>query len=144
VPNGGKDFAAKMVFLEALVRHVTRLHASGRVVVMCGDMNVARSERDVHVEQRKATAIGQRPEERALFERIIEAGVVDVGRALDPDNDQLFTWWAPWRNMRERNIGWRLDYILASTALAARAVSCPVLRAVGTSDHAPVMLVLGA
>jgi len=144
VPNGGKDFAAKMVFLEALVRHVTRLHASGRVVVMCGDMNVARSERDVHPKQRKATAIGQRPEERALFERIIEAGVVDVGRALDPDNDQLFTWWAPWRNMRERNIGWRLDYILVSTALAARAVSCPVLREVGTSDHAPVMLVLGA
>ena len=54
-------------------------------------------------------------------------GLVDVGRALDPDNDQLFTWWAPWRNMRQRNIGWRLDYVLASTALAARAARCPVL-----------------
>jgi exodeoxyribonuclease-3 len=50
----------------------------------------------------------------------------------------LFSWWAPWRNMRERNIGWRLDYVLASGALAARATSCQVLREFGTSDHAPV------
>ena len=65
--------------------------------------------------------------------------LVDVGRALDPDNDDLFTWWAPWRNMRQRNIGWRLDYVLASAPLAADAVSCPVQREVGTSDHAPVV-----
>jgi exodeoxyribonuclease-3 len=64
---------------------------------------------------------------------------VDVGRTLDPANDGLFTWWAPWRNMRERNIGWRLDYVLASEGLAARALSCPVQKDVGTSDHAPVL-----
>jgi exodeoxyribonuclease-3 len=66
-------------------------------------------------------------------------GLVDVGRSLDPDNDQLFTWWAPWRNLRQRNIGWRLDYVLASQSLASRAVACPVLREIGTSDHAPVI-----
>jgi hypothetical protein len=70
---------------------------------------------------------------------MIGHGLVDVGRALDPSNDGLFTWWAPWRNMRQRNIGWRLDYVLASAPLAARAVSCPVLRELGTSDHAPVV-----
>jgi len=64
---------------------------------------------------------------------------VDVGRALDPDNDGLFTWWAPWRNMRQRNIGWRLDYVMASEQLAARATSCEVLAQFGTSDHAPVV-----
>ena len=47
-------------------------------------------------------------------------GLVDVGRAVDPDNDDLFTWWAPWRNLRQRNIGWRIDYVLASDALHAR------------------------
>jgi exodeoxyribonuclease-3 len=75
----------------------------------------------------------------ALIERIIDTGFVDVGRALDPDNDGLFTWWAPWRNMRERNIGWRLDYVLASASLAAGAVSCVVQKDIGTSDHAPVV-----
>ena len=82
-------------------------------------MNVARTERDVHPKERKPRAIGQLPEERALIERILSRGLVDVGRALDPDNDGLFTWWAPWRNMRQRNIGWRLDYVFASEALAA-------------------------
>ena len=102
-------------------------------------MNVARTDRDVHPKERKPRAIGQLPEERALIERIIGRGLVDVGRALDPDNDGLFTWWAPWRNMRQRNIGWRLDYVLASEALAARATACPVQKDVGTSDHAPVV-----
>ena len=89
-----------------------RFSRSGRTLVMLGDMNVARTERDVHPKERKPRAIGQLPEERALIERILSRGLVDVGRALDPDNDGLFTWWAPWRNLRQRNIGWRLDYVL--------------------------------
>jgi exodeoxyribonuclease-3 len=139
VPNGGKDFPAKMRFLEAMAEYAAGMREAGRTIVLCGDLNVARTERDVHPKERKPRAIGQLPEERELLERIIGTGLVDVGRALDPDNDGLFTWWAPWRNMRERNIGWRLDYVLASTTLADRAVSCPVQREVGTSDHAPVV-----
>jgi len=96
----------------------------------------------VHPRERKPGIIGQRPEERQLFETLIAGGVVDVGRALDPDNDDLFTWWPPWRNMRQRNIGWRIDYILASKTIAERAASCAVLAEVGTSDHAPVMMTL--
>jgi exodeoxyribonuclease-3 len=69
---------------------------------------------------------------------------VDIGRALDPDNDALFTWWAPWRNLRQRNIGWRIDYVLASPDLAARAVRAVSLREFGTSDHAPVIVELGS
>jgi exodeoxyribonuclease-3 len=141
VPNGGKDFPAKMKFLEAMDDFALSFERGGRRLVLCGDMNIARTERDVHPKELKPRAIGQLPEERALLERIIGRGLVDVGRALDPDNDFLFTWWAPWRNMRERNIGWRLDYVLASTALASRAIACPVQKDVGTSDHAPVMAV---
>ena len=70
--------------------------------------------------------------------------LVDVGRKLDPDNANMFTWWAPWRNMRQRNIGWRLDYVLASPGVAARAASCAVLAEFGTSDHAPVMMTTAA
>ena len=139
VPNGGKDFPAKMRFLEALATFAAELEATRKPVVLCGDFNIARTDRDVHPKERKPRAIGQLPEERALLERIISRGLVDVGRAVDPDNNDLFTWWAPWRNMRQRNIGWRLDYVLASTFVAERVIACPVQKDVGTSDHAPVM-----
>jgi len=143
VPNGGKDFPAKMKFLEAMDAYALSFQASSRAgegqLVLMGDMNVARTERDVHPRERKPRAIGQLPEERAIIERLLGRGLVDVGRAMDPDNDELFTWWAPWRNMRQRNIGWRLDYVFASEALAARATACPVQKDIGTSDHAPVV-----
>ena len=140
VPNGGKDFEAKLNFLTRLIAWSRRLHQEGRELVLCGDMNIARSEMDVHPKERKPRAIGQLPEERELFQELLGEHLVDVGRALDPENDNLFTWWAPWRNLRARNIGWRLDYVLASKAIAARASSCLVLNQVGTSDHAPVVM----
>ena len=139
VPNGGKDFPAKMRFLAALETFVANLHAESSPVVLCGDLNIARTDMDVHPKERKATAIGQLPEERAQLERIISHGLVDVGRALEPGNDQMFTWWAPWRNLRQRNIGWRLDYVLASQPLFDHIVRCVVQKDVGTSDHAPVL-----
>ena len=139
VPNGGKDFPAKMQFLQQLEAYIGEAHAGGMRVVLCGDINIARSERDVHPKERNANLVGQRPNERELFERLLARGLVDVGRVLDPDNDNLFTWWAPWRKLRERNIGWRIDYILASEPLAAKAVRCATYREVGTSDHAPVI-----
>jgi len=139
VPNGGKDYAAKIGFMQAMEGYAAALHDAGRTLILCGDLNVARTERDVHPKERKPNVIGQRPEERDLLERIIGRGLVDVGRALDPENDNLFTWWAPWRNLRQRNIGWRLDYVLASAPMAHRAISCPVLREFGTSDHGPVI-----
>jgi exodeoxyribonuclease-3 len=139
VPNGAKDFPAKLRFLEALARYVAAAHAAGRTLVLGGDLNVTRTDRDVHPKERKADAIGQRPDERALLERLLACGLVDVGRALDPDNDALFTWWAPWRNHRQRNIGWRLDYVLASETVARGARECVVRVDVGTSDHAPVV-----
>jgi exodeoxyribonuclease-3 len=144
VPNGGKDFGAKLRFLEAMAVYVAALRTTGDRVVLCGDLNIARTTRDVHPRERNDRAIGQLPQERALLERILmDGGLRDVGRQLDPDNDDLFTWWAPWRNMRQRNIGWRLDYVLASEGLAASAQSCVSQREVGTSDHAPVVTVFG-
>jgi exodeoxyribonuclease III len=139
VPNGGKDYPAKIAFLEALESFLGACQATGVSVVLCGDINVARTDMDIHPKERKPNLIGTRPEERALVERILARGVVDVGRAVDPTNDALFTWWAPWRNLRQRNIGWRLDYVIASESLHRRTVSCQVQRDVGTSDHAPVV-----
>jgi exodeoxyribonuclease III len=144
VPNGGKDFPAKMRFLEAMVDFAAEHQTSGSPLVLCGDLNVARTDMDVHPKERRPLAIGQLPEERALIERILSHGLVDVHRKLDPENAELFTWWAPWRNMKQRNIGWRLDYVLANMALADRVISCVVQREVGTSDHGPVVAVFDA
>ena len=142
VPNGGKDFAAKMRFLEALDGWVVAQHEAGRRLVLCGDLNVARADVDVHAKERKVGAIGQRADEREILAHILGRGLVDLGRALHPDDDALFTWWAPWRNLRQRNIGWRIDYVLASEPLAARATRCDSLREFGTSDHAPQVVEL--
>lgn len=139
VPNGGKDFEAKMAFMSEMERYTADVAKQGLDLVLCGDMNVALTDNDVHPKERKATIVGQLPVERELFAKIIGNNLVDVGRALDPDNNELFTWWAPWRNMRQRNIGWRIDYILASQRLAKKATRSYVRPTVGTSDHAPVM-----
>ena len=139
VPNGGKDFPAKMKFLDALEQFASDQRGDPNPMVICGDLNIARADIDVHPKERKPRSIGQLPEERAQLERIIGYGLVDVSRALEPENDQMFTWWAPWRNMRQRNIGWRLDYLLASQDLFDRVRGCTIERETGTSDHAPVI-----
>jgi exodeoxyribonuclease-3 len=138
VPNGGKDFAAKMVFLRELAAWAGAQEAAGKHVVLCGDFNVARAPVDVHPSLRK-DMVGQSRDERVLIDKLFAHGLVDVGRYVDPDNDRLFTWWAPWRNLRQRNIGWRLDYVAAHHALVDGTTTCKVSRDVGTSDHAPVV-----
>jgi exodeoxyribonuclease III len=143
VPNGGKDYAAKLRFLEDLERFAADIRTAGRSLVIAGDLNVARTDMDVHPKERKAGVIGQRPDERALLERLLSHGLVDLGRALHAEDAGLFTYWAPWRNLRQRNIGWRIDYVVASAALAAGAARCEVLADFGTSDHAPVVADLG-
>ena len=139
VPNGGKDFPAKMRFLEGIETWAADAQQRGHQLVLCGDLNVARSDMDIHPKERKPNQVGARPDERALFEQILSHDLVDVGRAMDPANENLFTWWAPWRNLRQRNIGWRIDYVLASSALAAAVRSITVQREFGTSDHGPVV-----
>ena len=137
VPNGGKDFDAKLRFLEGLERYAAARREAR--VVLCGDLNVALEERDVHPKLRKEGQIGTTAVERALLSKIIGHGLVDLGRRFAPDDDNLFTWWAPWRNQKERNIGWRIDYVLASAALAGKAQAYAGLREFGTSDHGPVV-----
>ena len=136
VPNGNRDLPGKIRFLRALVGHAGAARTAGHQLLVCGDLNVARTDMDVHERMRNPRAVGQLAEERALLEAIIDHDLSDLLRAFDPDNPGLFTWWPPWREERRKNHGWRLDYILASRSLPA--ASCRVLADVGTSDHAPV------
>ncbi|MDB5034163.1 MAG: exodeoxyribonuclease [Chlorobi bacterium] len=139
IPNGGKDYDAKLKFMAAMEGYVSDIHDAGQELILSGDMNVARTDDDIHPTHNKPGIIGTRPDERELMERMFAGGLDDVARMLDPDNKRLFTWWPYWRSARERNLGWRIDYIAASHAIAARATACMVFREFGSSDHAPVM-----
>jgi exodeoxyribonuclease III len=138
VPNGGKDFEAKMLFLTEMESFAQGFKGKTESLMLCGDFNVAHTAMDVHPKERKEV-IGQLPMERRMLDQILGKGLVDVGRALAPDDEGMFTWWAPWREMRKRNIGWRLDYLYASEALFQKVTSCRVEAETGTSDHAPVV-----
>jgi exodeoxyribonuclease-3 len=140
VPNGGKDYEAKLRFLEEMRAYAAAVKAAGRRLILCGDLNVAREDIDLHPKERRPGAIGQRADERALLEQILACDLQDVLRALDPTNDRLFTWWPPWRSMRQKNQGWRIDYVLVDRG--SKTTECRVLADVGTSDHAPVVAVI--
>ena len=136
VPNGGKDFEAKMLFLTEMESFARGLKTES--LLLCGDFNVAHTPMDVHPKERREV-IGQLPMERRMLDQILSHGLADLGRAVAPTDENMFTWWAPWREMRKRNIGWRLDYIYASEALRKKVTSCRVETETGTSDHAPVV-----
>jgi exodeoxyribonuclease III len=103
VPNGGKDFEAKMRFLDALELFAADHEASGRPLILCGDFNVARTDMDVHPKERKPNAIGQRPDERALLERVIGNGLVDVHRKMEPETSAgAWIWCSRARRSRTR------------------------------------------
>ena len=141
MPNGGKDYEAKLRFLESLAAFAASHARDGTPLVLCGDLNVARTDTDIHPKERKPNVIGTRAEERALLERIIAARPGRRAAApLDPDNADLFTWWAPWRNLRQRNIGWRIDYVLASGGAPrahARAASSSARSGPATTPRSP-------
>ena len=123
VPNGGKDFPAKII--SDAVRFMGEATARRRLrVVLCGDINIARTEMDVHPAPAR-----HRPESRGAgaVRDILGDHLVDVGRASIPQSPS-FTWWAPWRNMRARNIGWRLDYVLAANLGGESRASCAAYR----------------
>jgi exodeoxyribonuclease-3 len=144
VPNGNKDFEAKESFLRGMVEHAGELTAAGKRVVLCGDLNVTRSDQDLHPKQRKRGAIGQTKGERALLQEVLDTGLVDTLRHVHPDDDTIFTWWPPWREEKKKNRGWRIDYVLVSDGLRGAIAGVEVLRDEGTSDHAPYEVILEA
>jgi exodeoxyribonuclease-3 len=140
VPNGGKDFDAKMAFLREMEQWTAAREKEGELLIVCGDLNVALTDDDLHPSQVKKESIGQRSDERALLEKTIGHGLVDVLRDKHHVDEKVFTWWPPWRNLREKNVGWRIDFVLASEQLSKRVRSCEVRKDVLGSDHAPVVV----
>ncbi|MGK5511523.1 exodeoxyribonuclease III [Brevibacillus formosus] len=112
-------------------------------VVVCGDLNVAHQEIDLKNAKSNRGNSGFTPEEREKMTSLLAAGFVDTYRYFYPDQTDAYTWWSFMPKVRERNIGWRIDYFLASERLAASLLGAGIDSQVMGSDHCPVILELG-
>lgn len=141
LPSGSSG-EARQAMKEAFMGHFADwaggLLASGAPVVICGDLNIAHQEIDIHDPKGNAKNSGFLPHERAWFTRLLEQGWVDVFRRRNP-TERTYSWWSNRGQARANNKGWRLDYQLASPVLAERAEACWIDTGAGLSDHAPVL-----
>jgi exodeoxyribonuclease III len=143
-PSGssGEDRqAAKYRFLAKMYPHLTALKAQ-REFVLCGDINIAHKEADLKNYKSNVKNSGFLPEERAWMTKLLdEAGLHDVYRRLRPDTtDTCYTWWSQRGQAYAKNVGWRLDYHLATPAIAALAQTEEIYKAEKFSDHAPMTI----
>jgi exodeoxyribonuclease-3 len=123
----------------AFLQHVQELEKT-KPVLFCGDLNVAHNEIDLANPKPNVGKHGFTNEERQGFDGFEKAGFVDTLRAANPETPELYSWWSHWANARARNIGWRIDYWLASKSIANK-ISHPAIHAgVMGSDHCPVSI----
>ena len=141
-PSGssGEDRqAAKYRFLDLIYPWLAALRA-GREVILCGDVNIAHHEKDLKNWKGNLKNSGFLPEERAWMTRLLtEGGWVDVYRQLHPDETEAaYTWWSNRGQAWAKNVGWRIDYHLATPGLAQQARAALVYKEQRFSDHAPL------
>lgn len=133
---------AKFRFMDTFLPLLTKMAKEGREVIICGDWNIAHKEIDLRNWKSNQKNSGFLPEERAWMSRVLdEAGWVDVYRRLHPDaTDACYTWWSNRGQAWAKNVGWRLDYQLATPGLAAAAKSATIWKETRFSDHAPLII----
>jgi len=144
--SGEERQAAKYRFLEVFQPHLRKLLRSKREFILMGDVNIAHREIDLKNWKSNQKNSGFLPEERAWLSGVIgaargELGLVDVHRKLRPlDSGEAYTWWSARGNAYANNVGWRLDYQIATPKLAACAREVSVYRTQKFSDHAPLVI----
>ena len=140
--SGEERQQAKFRFLARIYPHLVRLKAEREFVLM-GDINIAHKEIDLRNWKSNQKNSGFLPEERAWLTKLFDkAGLVDVFRTLNDKPDQ-YTWWSQRGAAREKNVGWRLDYHIATPAVAATAKREQIYLRERFSDHAPVVIDYG-
>jgi len=140
--SGEERQAAKFAFMQRFLPRLEALANSGREFILCGDWNIAHREIDLKNWKGNLKNSGFLPEERAwmsdLFERV---GLVDVYRRLYPEHEgEAYTWWSNRGQAWAKNVGWRIDYQIATPGIAARARAASVYKAERFSDHAPLII----
>lgn len=124
---------------KAFLAYVKRLEKT-KPVLFCGDLNVAHQEIDLANPAPNVGKHGFTNEERERFQDFLDAGFVDTFRAAYPDKTEAYSWWTHWANARARNIGWRIDYWLASKGIADKVKNPQIHSDVLGSDHCPVSI----
>lgn len=131
---------AKLRFMELFLPHLLLLKAEGREVVICGDWNIAHQKIDLKNWKGNMKNSGFLPEERAWLTRVFdEVGLVDVHRGIDPRPEQ-YTWWSNRGQAWAKNVGWRIDYQVATPGIAAQATAVSIYKDERFSDHAPLTI----
>ncbi len=123
----------------AFLEHLQELEKS-KPVLFCGDLNVAHNEIDLSNPKANVGKHGFTNEERSGFDAFEAAGYTDTYRALNPTKTDAFSWWSHWANARARNVGWRIDYWLASRGIAKNVKNAQIHPDVLGSDHCPVSI----
>jgi len=133
---------AKFRFLDAFLPCLAALSAEGREIVLCGDWNIAHQEIDLRNWKSNQKNSGFLPEERAWLTHVFDAqGWVDVYRCLHPEaTGESYTWWSNRGQAWAKNVGWRIDYQIATPGLAASACRAEIYKAARFSDHAPLLI----
>lgn len=134
---GLRDSAWDPAFLD-LVQYLEQT----KPVIFCGDLNVAYQEQDLARPAENVGKHGFTDEERVGFQKFIDAGFIDTLRLFTPKSEGDYTWWAAWGGARQRNVGWRIDYILVSASLKDKVKSAQIHASVMGSDHCPVSIEL--
>ena len=131
---------AKFRFMEVFLPHLKKLSKSGREIVICGDWNIAHKEIDLKNWKSNQKNSGFLPEERAWLTRVFdELKLVDVFRQIDQRAEQ-YTWWSNRGQAWAKNVGWRIDYHVATPGIAAKAKSVAIYKDERFSDHAPLTI----
>ncbi len=140
--SGEERQTFKFSVMKRFMPHLQALKNSGRDVVICGDWNIAHQEADLKNYKGNKKNSGFLPEERAwLTELFSNVGWVDVYRKLHPNTtDDCYTWWSNRGAAYEKNVGWRIDYQIATHEFAAKAVATSIYKAEKFSDHAPLIV----
>ena len=143
LPSGSSSEERQQVkfeFMDRFLPHMDQLYQSGQEVVVCGDWNIAHREADLKNWKSNQKNSGFLPEERAWLSRLFdEQGWIDVYRRLHPEaTDACYTWWSNRGQAWAKNVGWRLDYQVATPGLADAARATAVYKAQRFSDHAPL------
>lgn len=140
--SGDDRQAAKYRFMKHFHQHLTSRMQKGKKVVICGDLNIAHKEADLKNWKSNQKNSGFLPQERAWMTTIIdELQWVDVYRFLHPDTkDDCYTWWSNRGQAWAKNVGWRLDYHLATECIGSKAISAAIYKEERFSDHAPITI----
>ncbi|MGG3839144.1 exodeoxyribonuclease III [Paenibacillus dendritiformis] len=141
-PNAKRDLSRleyRLEWEERFRRYLQELDAR-KPVIVCGDLNVAHQEIDLKNAKSNHGNSGFTPEERDKMTRLLDAGFTDTFRHRYPDRADAYTWWSFMPKVRERNIGWRIDYFLVSARLKEDIKDAEIDAAITGSDHCPVIL----